>query len=82
MLSFGAVTFMVSKEPAKVTSWTAYPSIDYGKSDSSVMTGFSGVTVYDMRDDGTWKKITPRVKKMAAAANIDSSFPALMYLSR
>ena len=56
---FGAVTFMVSKEPAKVTSWTAYPSIDYGKSDSSVMTGFSGVTVYDMRDDGTWKKITP-----------------------
>ena len=23
------------------------------------MTGFSGVTVYDMRDDGTWKKITP-----------------------
>ena len=58
-VSFGAVTFMVSKEASRITAFSAYPSLDYGKAEPVVMTGFSGVTVYDMGDDGTWKKASP-----------------------
>ncbi len=58
-VKFGSMTFMVSRDAAKVTSWAAYPSIDYNKCDPSVMTSFSGVTVYDMGSDGQWKKASP-----------------------
>jgi len=57
-VSFGAITFMVSKDAAGVSSYSAYPSLDFGKAEPVVMTGFSGVTIYEMGDDGAWKKIS------------------------
>jgi hypothetical protein len=50
---------MVSKDAVKVSSWTAYPSIDYGKCNPVTMTSFSGVTVYEADADGKWKKSSP-----------------------
>ena len=58
-VSFGAVGFMVSKDSVKVSAWTAYPSIDYGKCDPLVMTSFSGVSVYNGGDGGKWSKGSP-----------------------
>ncbi len=59
-VSFSKIVFSVQKEGGTVNDWTEYPKVEMSKTETKIMTDFSGVILYSWdKSAGAWVEITP-----------------------